>query len=163
MTSIVRCLTFDFSEVFNRDCENTCFENRKKAIISIPSKTKNRYPDFTTMWALMMCLWKGNHIANLDFCFDFRLDDNSSFLFLFIHNRFSKNKLFFPLFRMNHIYLHLDLNDNVEPFISLSKLSPLYCAVSSDLSCVDKNDYNIEKAQTTPLQIHNPDGMETRI
>lgn len=40
MTSIVRCLTFDFSEVFNRDCENTCFENRKKAIISIPSKTK---------------------------------------------------------------------------------------------------------------------------
>lgn len=41
---------------------------------------------------------------------------------------------------------------------------PFLCGgVSSDPSGVEKHDYDFEKAQTTPSQIHNPDGMVTSI
>ncbi|XP_039124675.1 uncharacterized protein LOC120261068 [Dioscorea cayenensis subsp. rotundata] len=43
------------------------------------------------------------------------------------------------------------------PFNSLSEMSMLCGGVSSDPSGVEKHDYDFEKAQTMPSQIHNPD------
>ncbi|XP_039132135.1 calmodulin-binding protein 60 D-like isoform X2 [Dioscorea cayenensis subsp. rotundata] len=43
------------------------------------------------------------------------------------------------------------------PFNSLSEMPILCGGVSSDPSGVEKHDYDFEKAQTMPSQIHNPD------